>query len=64
MELSLDREETIVLNSAIQRKIRSLMREMARTDARSFRDALKAEEEILEGIKAKMSRLDTPVSQG
>lgn len=57
MKLSLDHEETLVLNSAIQRKIKSLMREMARTDARSFRQALKAEHEILEGIEAKMSRL-------
>jgi hypothetical protein len=55
VELVLTEEETEVLKAMVEKDIRGLLMEIADTDSRHFREELKLEEELLNGIRVKLA---------
>jgi hypothetical protein len=55
MELKLTDAETTILRETMEKAVDDLLREIANTDSREFRERLKEREEIVRGILARLS---------
>ena len=55
MELNLTRDEAELLRAMVKKDIHELLMEIAKTDTREFRDELKAKEETLMAVGAKLA---------
>lgn len=55
MELALTQNETELLRAMVEKDIHELLMEIAKTDTREFRDELKAKEETLTAVRAKLA---------
>ncbi len=54
MQLDLDQKQVEVLQGIVRGRIDELLMEIANTDARDYREDLKAEETILQDVYAKL----------
>jgi len=55
MELKLTAAESTILRETMEKALDDLLREIANTDIREFRDRLKEREEVVKGILARLT---------
>ncbi len=55
MELKLTDAETTILRETMEKAVDDLLREIANTDNREFRERLKGREEVVKGILARLT---------
>ncbi len=55
MELSLSAQEIELLRAMVEKDMHELLLEIAKADTREFRDGLKAKEDTLMAIRAKLA---------